>query len=203
MGSSVLEIVVAPLDAGGFVVGTASLSAVERERAARLHHSEDRRRFIVARAMLRELLAARCGLSPDSLQLDCGRHGKPALAGSRWEFSLSRSRGLAAYAFACGRAVGIDIEAIRPIEEADAVAARTFPLREWRTYSALGWRDKVTGFFRGWTRTEALAKALGGGLGLSPRVLEAALEDRWAVYSFEPAPGFAGAVACQCRGVCR
>jgi 4'-phosphopantetheinyl transferase len=180
-----------------------SLSRAERERAARFRFDADRRRFIVAHSTLRQLLGARCGALPESLRLEPGKDGKPLLAGSRLQFSLSRSGELAAYAFAWGRAVGIDVEAIRPLAAADAIAARAFPRRERGGYAALAARDNVRGFFRSWTRTEALAKALGGGLTLSPEALDAALEDHWVVRSFSPAPGFAGAVACSRRGLCQ
>lgn len=199
-----IEVIVARLDPDGAAIDprVASLSAQERERAARFRFHADRRRYIAAHSRLRELLGARCGSPPESLQLESGKHGKPALSGSRLQFSLSRSGGLAAYAFAWGRAVGIDVEAIRPLATADSVAARTFPPREWRAY-ALAPRDKAQGFFRGWTRTEALAKALGGGLNLSPEALDAALDDRWVVRSFAPAPGFAGALAYSRTGLHR
>lgn len=180
----------------------ALLSAAERERAARFHFDADRRRFIRVHARLRELLGARSGVPPEALQLEPGQHGKPVLAGSRLHFSLSRSDELAAYAFAWDRAVGIDIEAIRPLAAADAIVAKTFPRRERQAYAGLAPRDKVPGFFRGWTRTEALAKALGAGLTLPPEALDAALDDHWVVHSFVPAPGFAGAVAYSLPGPC-
>lgn len=184
-----IDVIVASLDvetgsiAESFEPSAASLPAAERDRAARLRFDADRRRFVAAHSMLRKLLAER--------------------AGRGLRFSLSRSGDLAAYAFARGRAVGIDVEAIQPLAQADAIAARTFPAREWREYAALAASEKAAGFFRGWTRTEALAKALGGGLSLSPGALQAALEGHWLVRDFAPAPGFAGAVACSPRGLCQ
>jgi 4'-phosphopantetheinyl transferase len=172
----------------------ARLSAAERERAARFRFDADRRRYIAARAKLRELLGARCGRPPESLELQSDAHGKPFLGGSRLHFSVSRSGELAAYALADGMPVGIDVEAIRPLAGADAIAARTFSRRERAAYAALPQRARASGFFRGWTRTEALAKAIGRGLALSPAALDA-LEDQWVVRSFAPAPGYAGAVA--------
>lgn len=200
-----IEIIVARLELQRTALdeALASLSSEERGRAARLRLDPDRRRYIAAHSRLRRLLGARCGLPPGSLQLECGRHGKPALGGSRLQFSLSRSGELAGYAFAWDRPVGIDVEAIRPFGRAEAIAALTFAPREWRAYAALCARDKEQGFFRGWTRTEALAKALGGGLGLCPGALEDALEDGWVVESFEPAPGFAGALAYRNGARCR
>lgn len=201
MNSPVIEIVVAPLASA--TPNVATLSPAERERAARFRAEADRRRFIAARSALRALLGARAGVPPESLQFETGAHGKPRLAGSRLEFSASRSGALAAYAFARGRAVGIDLEAIRPLAAADAIAERTFARRERLAYRVRAARDKTQAFFRGWTRTEALAKALGGGLELPREALDAALEGDWVVHSFAPAPGFAGAVAYRREGARR
>jgi 4'-phosphopantetheinyl transferase len=199
--SKALEIVVVALDTIPSGLGAASLSAAERARAERVRFEADRRRFIAAHAMLRHLLGARSGIAPGSLTLECGVHGKPRLAGSSLQFSLSRSGDLAVYAFAHGRAVGIDIEPIRPVAEADAIAERSFPQCEQRAYAARMARDRARAFLRGWTRTEALAKALGGGLSLPREALDAALDAHWVVHSFAPAPGVTGAVACSRRGV--
>jgi len=197
LAARAVEIVVAAL--GRPLAADATLSTEERARAARLRLEADRSRFIAVHATLRELLGARCHSAPASLIFHAGAHGKPRLAGSSVQFSLSYSGALAAYAFARGRAVGIDVEAVRPIAGADAIAARVFPATERRAYAALAPEARVAGFLKGWTRTEALAKALGGGLGLAPAALDAALEEGWGVRSFAPAPGFEGAVACRMR----
>jgi 4'-phosphopantetheinyl transferase len=179
----------------------AALSQAERERAARLRFGADRRRYIATRAKLRELLGARCGAPPETLRLEEGSHGKPALAGSRLQFSVSRSESLAAFAFARDRAVGIDVEAIRPLAEADAIAEQAFPRREWRSYAALPGHLRLRAFFRGWTRTEALAKALGRGLGAGRETLDAALEGQSLVRSYDPASGFIAALAAERRRI--
>lgn len=180
---------------GSAAIRDAALSAAERQRAARFRAPVDRRRYVAARCMLRRLLAARCGLPPEAVEIRRDEHGKPALADGSLHFSVSRSRELAAYAFARFGAVGIDIEALRPLEGPCAIAGRTFPTCEWRAYAELPATERLAGFYRGWTRTEALAKALGGGLTLSPETLDRALEQGWAVDSFAAAPGFAGAIA--------
>ncbi|HEX2567748.1 MAG TPA: 4'-phosphopantetheinyl transferase superfamily protein [Burkholderiales bacterium] len=171
------------------------LSDEERARAARFRFERDRRRYIASRTLLRELIAARCGVAAGTVCIELGERGKPKLPHAELEFSLSRSGEMAAYAFRARGTVGVDIEIIRPLEEADAVAQRTFPSSEWKTYAALRGRDRLAGFFRGWTRTEALAKALGGGLALERTRLDQALHGSSMLESFSPAAGFAGAVA--------
>src|SRR3989440_12774879 len=78
-----VEVVVARPDVGSDAVSASAtlLSDRERERARRFAFDPDRRRFIVARALLRQLLAARLGVRPESVELTSGPRGKPTLAG--------------------------------------------------------------------------------------------------------------------------
>jgi 4'-phosphopantetheinyl transferase len=199
-----VEVIAAPLDAAPEAAAelSALLSEEERARAARFRFERDRARYIVARARLRQLLGARLGASPAAIELACGRNGKPALARrfarSGWTFNLSHSEGFAAFAFARGREVGVDLEAIRPLEEADEIAARVFSRREHADYRAAPALDKPLAFFRCWTRKEAFAKALGTGLRLRLERFDLSLlgaRSAWRLESFSPLPGFVAAVA--------
>ena len=196
------------------------LSDAERERASRFAFDRDARRFIVGRARLRQLLAARLGVRPESVELVYGPRGKPALANPGRDrdlrFNLSRRDDLAVYALSSGCEVGIDVEAIRPLPDADAIAARFFSRREHAAYRAVGPCDRLLGFFQCWTRKEAFIKALGAGLShpldsfdvsLAPgapaellRVEPVPGDDRsWRLASFCPAPGFVAAVVAEER----
>jgi 4'-phosphopantetheinyl transferase len=77
-----IEVVAAGLDAPPEAVRglSAWLCDAEQRRAARFHFERDRRRFVVARARLRELLGERLGTRPQALELVPGSNGKPALA---------------------------------------------------------------------------------------------------------------------------
>jgi 4'-phosphopantetheinyl transferase len=196
------------------------LSDAERRTASRFAFDRDRRRFTVARARLRRLLSERLGVRPESVELMYGAHGKPALArrfaDSDLRFNVSHSDDVAVYAFAPGREIGIDVEAIRVIRDADDIAARFFSLRENESYRALDPRDRPQGFFNCWTRKEAFIKALGEGLyhsldrfdvSLAPgdpakilRVEGTSGDDcGWRMESFSPAPGFVAAVVTESR----
>ena len=196
------EVVVARLDAGPEEVRAlrAHLSDAERRRTQRFRYARDRRRFIVARARLRELLAARLDVTPEAVELANGKNGKPELAQQyadrRWRFNVSHCDDVAVYAFSRDGDVGIDIEAIRPIPEADNIAERFFSRREYAVYSALAPRDRPLGFLQCWTRKEALAKALGEGLSMPLDELDVSRASRWRLHSFSPLPGFIAAVAC-------
>jgi 4'-phosphopantetheinyl transferase len=210
----VIEVVVTQLDlAPGAVHALAALlSRTERERAERLRADRDRRRFIVARARLRQLLALRLGTRPESIDLVSGPRGKPALACSGLHFNVSHSEDIAVYAFSRRGEVGVDVEAIRRFREADDIAARTFSRRENEAYVALEPRLKPLGFFNCWTRKEALVKAVGHGLSMPLDDIEVTLAPGepakllrlgdmtgerigWRLRSFRPAPGFVAALA--------
>ena len=214
------EIVVFRLDIGSAAVraSAALLSDADRQRAGRFAFDHDRRRFIVARAQLCRLLAGRLGVRPESVELVYGPRGKPALsrrfADSNLRFNVSHSEDVAVYAFALGREIGIDVEAIRVIRDADDIAARFFSPCEYEAYCALDRRDRPLGFFNCWTRKEAFIKALGDGIyypldrfdvSLEPgepanilRVESTPGEDcEWTLHSFVPEPGFIGAVVVQ------
>jgi 4'-phosphopantetheinyl transferase len=188
------EVLVASLDIDAEPLA-GLLSADERHRAGRFAFARERRRYIVARARLRQLLGERLGAAPESLQFVYHPHGKPALArrpGRRdLRFNVSHCGGVAAYAFAEGREVGVDLEREREIEDAEAIAERCFSPAE---------RDacRVLGFLYCWTRKEAFVKALGSGLSSPlPQLDVSAAPQGWSVQSFVTGPGLVGAVAVQ------
>ncbi len=191
-----LEIVLARLDASsdGLRELEACLSPHELKRADRFFFQRHRRRFVVARVRLRQLLGERLGVAARDLALVYGANGKPRLADEAMRFSVSHSGEIALFAFSRAREVGVDIEAVRPIDSADAIAAHILTHRERRAYAAA--RDKVAAFLRFWTRKEALAKAIGDGLSIAPEKLEPSRAPGWRVHSFCPLHGFIAAVAC-------
>jgi len=194
------------------------LSEDERARAARFHFDRDRERHIVAHGRLREILAARTRVAPERLRFAVSRHGKPTLAepaGPPPHFNLSHAGGLAALALSDDAELGLDVEAIVPLRE--DVAGRFFSAREVAAYSALPEAERLAGFFRCWTRKEAVLKSLGDGLSrrldsfdVTLRANEPARIERidgepdaprtWALLHVEPAPGFVGAIALRSQG---
>ena len=191
------------------------LSDDEQQRASRLVFQRDRARFIVARARLRQLLGARLGVSPASIEFSYGARGKPALAARFADcgvrFNLSHSEDVAVYGFAAGREVGVDVEAVRELPDADEIAARCFSVREYEAYLSLAPRDRPLGFFNCWTRKEAFIKAIGDGLSQSLERFDVSLAPGepakivrvgaragehcgWRLQGFAPAPGFVAAI---------
>lgn len=190
-----VEILMTPLDVDVREVNEAAalLSDDERQRASRYAGASSRDRYMVARARLRRELGARLMLSPQSVDFAYGPQGKPHLPRGRGypdlHFSVSHCAGFAALAFATGREVGVDIETLRAIPEAESIVTRWCTQAEWQVYESLAEHEKLRGFLGWWTRKEAMVKAQGGGLSQPIEALG------WTLSDFNPGPGLVGAVA--------
>lgn len=147
------------------------LAADERARAARFSFPQDRARFVVARAVLRVILSRYLDRAPGQLRFGYSAYGKPALITTPGEaalsFNLSHSAELALYAVTWGRAIGVDVESIRPNLDHEQMAERFFSARERALLRRLPAELKRAAFFTCWTRKEAYLKASGEGLSLA------------------------------------
>jgi 4'-phosphopantetheinyl transferase len=193
-----------------------TLSYDEMVRAEHFRFERDRRRFIVGRGVLREILGCYLGFDPQQVRFRYDSRGKPYLVerldkyGLR--FNLAHSHKLALYAFTCGREIGVDLEYIRPMPDAEQIAARFFSTFEYTALRMLPENRKMEAFFNCWTRKEAYIKAIGDGparhldqfevsliLGEPAQLLsvegdpeEAA---RWSLKALAPGTGYVAAVA--------
>lgn len=141
------------------------LAPDEQDKADRFRFEGDRRRSIVRRARLRQILAGYLDVSAAELAFRYGLQGKPMLAApfseSGIEFNLSFSAETALCAI--GRqSLGVDIERHRTIEDAALVAKHFFTPAEIALQNEAADANRV--FLRHWTRKEALIKATGSGL---------------------------------------
>ena len=154
------------------------LSAEERARSERFHQVRDRRCYVARQAALRGILAAYLDREPSSIAFAAGAHGKPYLAGAGpadLGFNLSHSEGRVLLAFARGREVGVDVEAVRILPDMESMAAQVFTPFERAVFEGLASAARVPAFFRGWTRKEAALKALGDGFYREPSTLHVGL----------------------------
>ena len=132
-------------------------------------------------------------------------------------FNLSHSQGLALYAVTRGREIGVDLECIRPISDAEQIAERFFSAHENAVFRTIPAHEKPKAFFNCWTRKEAYLKALGDGLArpldefdvsLAPgepakllRIEGAPQEaSRWSLNRLEPGSGYVAALAVEGYG---
>lgn len=196
----------------------AALSPDERARAARFRAARDGDRFVAGRGLLRVILGRYLAREPAALRFRYGPHGKPDLvddgAGWRLRFNVSHADGLALYAVAEGREVGVDLERVRSDVDVEAIAVWFSP-RERAALAALPASRRREAFFAYWTHKEAWLKAVGGGLSLpldrcevdfaapaAPILREgdAATASRWTLRTLAPAPGYAAALAVEGGG---
>jgi 4'-phosphopantetheinyl transferase len=140
------------------------LSGEERVRAARLRTTELRVRFIAAHGAFRRVLARYLDTAADAIRFEQTAFGKPFVAGTPVSFNLSHSDGLALCAITVDGQIGVDVERIRPVTDADDIVKRYFAPLEASEYARLPASERPATFFSTWTRKEAFLKATGLGL---------------------------------------
>ncbi len=192
------------------------LSSAEQARAERFKFEKHRRRYIVSQGQLRAILGHYLGLEPGEVQFRQGQRGKPELPESHGGvplcFNISHSGELNLCALTWGRSVGVDVESIRPVPDAEQIVGRFFSEQEKAAFRALAPDQKLEAFFRCWTRKEAYLKATGEGLyrpldgfavsfapGEPAQLLhtegDAHEASRWSMRELSPASGYVAALA--------
>ena len=182
----------------------ATLASDERSRSERLRFERDRRRFVVARGALRDVLGRYVGMRPDLIAFAYNAFGKPGLSpalGSRLRFNLSHSADLALIAVAAEADVGVDVEWV-PQEAEGArpwyaeIARCFFSAAEIDHCGTVPSHLRAQAFFSCWTVREAYLKALGRGLGDGPEEYRGS----WSFFGLQPAPGYVGTLAVEGAG---
>ena len=131
---------------------------------------------------------------------------------SRVRFNMAHSQGLAAFAFALDRELGIDVEMIRSDFGGEEIAQRYFSRDEVAELMSMPSEMRAEAFFLCWSRKEAYIKARGQGLQISlasfsvsltpgqPERLRADDASRWELRSFQPQENYAGAIIAEAAG---
>lgn len=193
------------------------LTTDELARAKRFHFERDRRRFIVARGLLRRLLGGYLALPPQEIRFTYSDHGKPALLDAQnpsgLQFNLSHSGEMMLVGVTLGHAIGVDIEQVRPLDDMMGIAASFFSAHENEMLATVPEGQKELAFFNCWTRKEAYIKAQGQGLSIPLNSFDVTLvpgaearllavrearpdeAERWTMWAFVPAEGYVAAVA--------
>ncbi|MYB07822.1 MAG: 4'-phosphopantetheinyl transferase superfamily protein [Gemmatimonadetes bacterium] len=135
----------------------------EKARADRFVYDRHRRRYTVAQAHLRRVLSLLTGMAPRDIRFHFGKHGKPFLPDGP-AFNQSHSEERIMIAVAREGRLGVDIEEIRPVKYLLALADKNFAGDESARLHAVPEHERLSLFFRLWTRKEAFLKALGFGL---------------------------------------
>ncbi len=189
----------------------------EISRADRFHFTRDRNHYIIARGLLRRLLAGYVGIGAADLRFSYAEKGKPFLTKGRHDainFNLAHSHGMAVYAFSPDRELGVDLEFIREDFGGEKIAERFFSTHETDVLKTVSADLKNEAFFNCWTRKEAYIKARGEGLSmpldqfdvsLAPGEKAALLRNhkepeetsRWSMQSIEMPDGYVAALVAE------
>jgi 4'-phosphopantetheinyl transferase len=190
-----------------------ALSPDEWARASRFHFCTDRRRFVVAHAILRQILSRYLGREGRELQFGCGPYGKPYLRSDsrrpELRFNLTHSHGMALYGITRNREIGVDLERIDRSIAGQQIAERFFSRQECSRLRTLPASQQMAAFFDFWTRKEAYVKATGAGLHMRldsfdlslvpdqpPKLLNGAFGN-WSIHAPKLVPGYAAAIVVQ------
>lgn len=183
------------------------LSTEERERAQRFRFRYHKDRYVYSHACLRLLISLYLPITPETIRFKYTHLGKPFIdpsqlqplsAGKQLDFNLSHSSDLAVIALAWNSSIGIDTERTNRQINIHEIAPTVFTANEHEQLNEEAIASQHQYFFDLWSRKEAYAKALGMGLHLPFRELEVGrrpLVGGFRIYSFEPVPGYAAAVA--------
>lgn len=192
-----------------------SLSIDEMIKAERFNFEHHKNQYIIARGILRLILACYLSIEPVSIRFCYEKDGKPRLQNASGrtdiQFNLSHSDGLALYVFTRGNKAGIDLERIHDFPEMEQIVEQFFSAKERALFCALPASEKKKTFFNWWTRKEALMKATGIGLSYTSQQIDFLPTDKksiesleilrnvgdhtkWSIWDVRPAEEFAGAV---------
>jgi 4'-phosphopantetheinyl transferase len=143
-----------------------SLDEAENARLRRYARHEDKVRFAITRAALKQLLAqaASCD-DPARVSFAYTDRGRPQWPVSGLRFNVSHSGAMACIAISRRRDVGIDVEATRdPDIDIDALACIVLADVERDAWERLPAAQRRDAFYRHWVCKEAALKTTGHGI---------------------------------------
>ncbi|MGK2962600.1 MAG: 4'-phosphopantetheinyl transferase family protein [Gemmatimonadaceae bacterium] len=204
LAPDVVDIWTAPLDVDDATLDDLlhRLSPSERKRVGALLEEKAARQYVVSRAMQRQLLASYVGGSPADIQFGIVAMGKPTLSKPNdigLQFNTTHSGRLVIIAVTAMRDVGVDVEQMRPIPRAMAVAKRCYSRAEHDSLLDLAGEARDRAFLAIWVKREGTAKARGDsvwrGLASWKNGELEPLAREFTVKSLDLGPEFVGVVA--------
>lgn len=209
LGKNQIHIYVIDLDQSQSVVKkkTSLLSPDERKRALRFQSDPPRRRFVLSRSTLREILGQYLRVEPQTIRFGYTKGGKPYLENpslkQKISFNVAHSENLAVIALTWEGEIGIDVEWIKSRRNMEAIVHRFFSETERQSYLSAPEEQKREVFYHCWTAKEALIKAtdrklfsdlgsfsIEAGKDRPPQLLSAPGDKRelekWHFYQFNP-----------------
>jgi 4'-phosphopantetheinyl transferase len=197
----------------------ALMNAAEREQQARFHFADDRKRYLVTRALVRSVLSHYAAVAPRDWVFSPNAYGRPAIANrdpdaQDLRFNLSHTRGLVALAVGRQRELGVDVEHLATRHVSPDIADSFFAPQEAAELARMPAARVHDRLFEYWTFKESYIKARGMGLSLpldkfafrfpharAVRVdIDPALDDhadRWTFWQYRPGADYLLALCAQ------
>ena len=140
------------------------VSDEKRRRIERYHFYKDAQNALISDILARFEICKRTGLSNWQLHISANRYGKPYLVNDpHIQYNLSHSGNYIALAID-SKAVGIDIEQIKPIDI--KIAERFFSKDEILYITSHTRKMRTIAFYQIWTKKESYIKLEGKGLSI-------------------------------------
>jgi 4'-phosphopantetheinyl transferase len=143
------------------------LDAAERAHAEKIKNDLLHKRYVETHGRLRNILGKILNEPPERININKTEHGKPYLADApELVFNLSHSGNAMVIAVSWNCQLGVDMEYCKPRTSLAGLVDKCFAEEESRYWYKLSEAQKITEFYRFWTRKEAFVKATGRGIGL-------------------------------------
>jgi 4'-phosphopantetheinyl transferase len=144
------------------------LVANEKAQEKRFHFLNDRRRYLVTRAMVRIVLSRYALIDPAAWVFSVGAYGRPEIANPEAEnelsFNISHTHGLIVLGVTRRRALGVDVENLLMRQVSIDIAEHFFSREEVAALALTPVHQQQDRFFEYWTFKEAYIKARSMGL---------------------------------------
>ncbi len=141
------------------------LSSEERTKANSFVYEHLRRRYVLARGILRLLISRYIDISPETICFDYTFYGKPFCKNAPdFHFNMSHSGDGLAYIFSFNHEVGIDIELINEDLSLESLILQVMSPTERQEFHKLKDAQRLEFFYDTWTLKESFLKAVSIGL---------------------------------------
>lgn len=147
------------------------LSDEERAQEPRFYFADDRKRYLLTRALVRTVLSRYADIAAAEWSFSNNAYGRPQIANGdaqaqQLSFNLSHTRGLIALAVSQQRTLGVDVEHVSARQVSLGIADRFFAPDEVTALQAVAPPLQQDRFFEYWTFKESYIKARGMGLSI-------------------------------------
>lgn len=139
------------------------LPSASQKRILSFRSKKDRWRILLSDLLRRKILSEELSISLNDVEIERDAYNKPFIVGRKREFNLSYSEDYILFA-TDERAIGVDIECIRPLNDLDDLVKASFSIEEQHVFKAKKREEQLDYFYDLWTLKESYIKAIGKGI---------------------------------------